>query len=330
MNMHMADVAAPALSVTNLRTEFRADGAWREAVSGVSFELRKGEVLGLVGESGCGKSTVAYSLLRLLPGNARLAAGSIQFGNDDLATLPEDALRRLRGSRLGMIFQNPMTALDPVYRIGTQIEESLREHMGLDRAAARRTAVDLLRSVAIPSPEERLKAYPHELSGGMRQRVALAIAIACRPEVLIADEPTTALDVTIQAQILKLIRTLLVEERGAGVLLITHDLGVVARVCDRVAIMYAGEIVETGDVESIFAKPLHPYTQALLGAAPSEKAPRGHLATIPGRVPGLADRGAGCNFRDRCAFATDACALPGAPPRVRLGPDREVACVLHA
>jgi peptide/nickel transport system ATP-binding protein len=330
MNMHASDIAHSALVVSDLRIEFRTDGGWREAVSGVGFELRKAEILGLVGESGCGKSTVAYGLLRLLPANARLASGSVRFGRKDLVELPEDEIRRLRGSTLGMIFQNPMTALDPVYRIGAQIEESLREHLGIGRAEARKGALELLHSVAIPAPEERLNAYPHELSGGMRQRVALAIAIACQPKVLIADEPTTALDVTIQAQILRLIRALLVEKRGAGVLLITHDLGVVARYCDRVAIMYAGEIVETGDVEAIFTDPLHPYTRALLNAAPSNKAARGQLATIAGRVPGLAERPLGCRFRSRCVSAREACGRPESPPRIKFSRDREVACVLHA
>jgi peptide/nickel transport system ATP-binding protein len=330
MNMHLSDATDSALFVSDLRIEFRTDDGWREAVSGVNFELRKAEILGLVGESGCGKSTVAYGLLRLLPANARLSSGAIRFRKKDLVAVPDDEIRRLRGSSLGMIFQNPMTALDPVYRIGAQIEESLREHLGLGRADARRGTLELLRSVAIPAAEQRVNAYPYQLSGGMRQRVALAIAIACQPEVLIADEPTTALDVTIQAQILRLIRTLLVERRGAGVLLITHDLGVVARFCDRVAVMYAGEIVETGDVEAVFTNPLHPYTRALLGAFPSSKAPRGQLPTIQGRVPGLAERPVGCRFRSRCASATDVCGRPDSPPRIKLSSGREVACVLHA
>jgi peptide/nickel transport system ATP-binding protein len=318
------------LTVRNLTIKFQIGASWQEAVSDVSLELRSGEVLGLVGESGCGKSTVAYSLMRLLPPNARLGGGRIDFGDKDLATVSEDEMRRLRGARLGMMFQNPMTALDPVFRVGAQIEETLRTHLGIERKAARDVALELLKSVAIPAPEERLQAYPHELSGGMRQRVALAIAIACRPEVLIADEPTTALDVTIQAQILHLIRSLLIEERGAGVLLITHDLGVVARICDRVAIMYAGEIVETGDARSIFANPLHPYTRALLDAAPNARTPRGQLATIPGRVPALGQHPEGCRFRGRCAFERPACADPAGPPRIRIDKDREVACVLHA
>jgi oligopeptide/dipeptide ABC transporter ATP-binding protein len=317
------------LAVENLRTEFRQSGAWQPAVAGISFTLQKGEILGLVGESGCGKSTVAYSLMRLLPGNARIAGGAIRFAGQDLATLPEPAMRRLRGRSLGMIFQDPMTALDPAFRIGSQIEETLVAHLPLARTEARARAIALLQAVGMPAPEERLRAFPHELSGGMRQRVALAIAISCNPDLLIADEPTTALDVTIQAQILHLIRSLLVSERGAGVLLITHDLGVVAQVCDRVAVMYAGDIVETGPVAQVLGSPLHPYTQALLRAAPSERAPRGQLPTIPGTVPPPSARPTGCAFRPRCDCALPACADPAAPPRHTPQPDREVACV-HA
>ena len=320
---------AAALNVAGLTTEFRTGADWYPAVNGVSFELRPGEVLGLVGESGCGKSTVAYSLTRLLPRNARIAGGEVRLGDLELTSMSEEKLRRLRGGRLAMIFQDPMTALDPAFRVGQQIEETLREHLGLDRQAAWQRALDFFRQVGIPAPEDRLRAYPHQLSGGMRQRVALAIAISCTPDVLIADEPTTALDVTIQAQILHLIRTLLVEGRGTGVLFITHDLGVVAQICDRVAVMYAGEIVETGDVASIFAKPLHPYTQALLSAAPNDEAARGNLATIDGRVPGLIDRPSGCHFHPRCRYAREIC-VRAAPPRVRPSVGGEVACVLHA
>jgi oligopeptide/dipeptide ABC transporter ATP-binding protein len=318
------------LRVTGLRTEFRAAGGWHPAVDGIDFVLREGEILGLVGESGCGKSTVANSLMRLLPGTARICGGTAQFGEDDLLALDEARLRTLRGRAIGMIFQDPMTALDPVFRVGHQIEETLKQHLGLAPDAARTRAVDLLRSVGIPAPAERLRAWPHQLSGGMRQRVALAIAICCNPRLLIADEPTTALDVTIQAQVLELIRTLLVAERGAGVLLITHDLGVVARVCDRVAVMYAGRIVETGAVTDVFGAPRHPYTRALLRAAPTAEAPRGHLPTIPGRVPGLAARPPGCTFGPRCAHAKTICAGPDAAAPIPLGPDREVACVRHA
>lgn len=318
------------LNVTDLRTEFRTGAGWHAAVNGVSFTLEKGEILGLVGESGCGKSTVASSLMRLLPGNARIAGGTVLLDGVDLAALPETGMQRLRGRRMGMIFQDPMTSLDPAFRIGSQIEETLRAHLKLDRATARGRALSLLQAVGIPAAEDRLRAYPHEMSGGMRQRVALAIAMSCNPDLLIADEPTTALDVTIQAQILHLIRGLLVRDRGAGVLLITHDLGVVARVCDRVAVMYAGEIVETGPVADILGAPLHPYTQALLRAAPSDRWARGQLPTIPGRVPPLAERPAGCAFRDRCAMAAPACAQPEARAHHTPAPGREVACVRYA
>lgn len=318
------------LRVTGLRTEFRAAGGWHPAVDGIGFVLRAGEILGLVGESGCGKSTVANSLVGLLPSSARIAGGTAWFGEDDLLALDEARMRALRGRAIGMIFQDPMTALDPVFRVGHQIEETLKQHLGLAPDATRMRAVDLLRSIGIPAPAERLRAWPHQLSGGMRQRVALAIAICCHPRLLIADEPTTALDVTIQAQVLELIRTLLVAEHGAGVLLITHDLGVVARVCDRVAVMYAGRIVETGAVTDVFGAPRHPYTRALLRAAPTADAPRGALPTIPGRVPGLAARPTGCTFRSRCAYAEAICAGPDAAASISLGSDREVACVRHA
>jgi peptide/nickel transport system ATP-binding protein len=227
-----------------------------------------------------------------------------------------------------MIFQDPLTSLDPAFTVGDQLMETVHEHLGLSRSQARQRALELFRQVGIPAPEERLRAYPHQFSGGMRQRIALAIAISCNPQVLIADEPTTALDVTIQAQILSLIKRLLVQTRQAGVLLITHDLGIVAQVCDRVAVMYAGELVEVGDVFSIFGQPLHPYTQALLGSLPSHQVRRGQLATIQGRVPGLADQPQGCRFHPRCAYARDICAQQP-PARRQLSPQQEVACVLY-
>ena len=278
------------LSVEHLTTEFQSGGRWLEAVSDVSFDLRRGEILGLVGESGCGKSTIAYSVMRLLANNARISAGEVWLEDVNLLELSQDALQDLRGSRLSMIFQDPTTALDALFTVGHQVMETLQEHLGISAPQARKQALELLRQVGIPAPEQRLNAYPYQFSGGMSQRIALAIAISCHPQVLIADEPTTALDVTIQAQILRLIRRLLVEEQGTGVLLITHDLGVVAQVCDRVAVMYAGKIVEFGDVHSIFSNPLHPYTQALLNSLPSQGIARGQLENIEGRVPDLADR----------------------------------------
>ncbi len=316
------------LSVRNLTTEFFSGGAWLEAVSDVSFDLRRGEILGLVGESGCGKSTVAYSVMRLLASNAQISAGEVWLEDVNLTAADEGELQDLRGSRLSMIFQDPMTALDSLFTVGHQVIETLQEHLDLNVIEARERALALLRQVGIPAAEERLNAYPYQFSGGMSQRIALAIAISCHPQVLIADEPTTALDVTIQAQILHLIRRLLVEEQGTGVLLITHDLGVVAQVCDRVAVMYAGKIVEFGDVASIFSNPLHPYTQALLNSLPSQGIARGELENIQGRVPSLADRPAGCRFHPRCSHALGVCRQE--TPQLRTTADgQEVACVLY-
>lgn len=316
------------LEVRDLITEFKMDGRWHEAVSGVSFQLQRGEILGLVGESGCGKSTTAYSMMRLLPPNARIPRGEVWLDNTELLGKSEDEWRHIRGSRMSMIFQNPITSLDPAFTVGDQLMETVQEHLGLSHTKARLRALELFRQVGIPAPEERLKAYPHQFSGGMSQRIALAIAISCHPQVLIADEPTTALDVTIQAQILRLIKRLLVQEQGTSVLLITHDLGIVAQVCDRVAVMYAGEIVEVGDVFSIFSEPLHPYTQALLASLPNRRVARGQLTSIEGRVPGLTDRPAGCRFHPRCAHAKEICAKHP-PPRIQRSPQREVTCVLY-
>ena len=316
------------LKLRGLSAEFYSGGRWLEAVSDVSFELRSGEILGLVGESGCGKSTIAYSIMRLLAGNARISAGQIWLDDLDLLALDEEQLRGIRGRRLSMIFQDPMTALDSLFSVSHQIIETLREHLDMDKAEAQARALELLRQVGIPAAAERMKAYPHQFSGGMSQRIALAIAIACHPQALIADEPTTALDVTIQAQILHLIRRLLVEEQGSGVLLITHDLGVVAQVCDRVAVMYAGKIVEFGDARAIFRQPLHPYTQALLKSLPSQGIARGALATIQGRVPSLEDRPSGCRFHPRCPHAKAICREQAPPLKAQPG-GQEVACVLY-
>ncbi len=316
------------LSVRDLSTEFKSGDRWLEAVSDVAFDLQRGEILGLVGESGCGKSTIAYSVMRLLAHNARIRSGQVWLGDVNLAALDEQVLQDLRGRQISMIFQDPATALDPLFTVGHQVFETLQEHLELEPAAARQRALELLRQLGIPAAEQRLNAYPYQFSGGMSQRIALAIAIACQPQVLIADEPTTALDVTIQAQILQLIRRLLVDEGGAGVLLITHDLGVVAQVCDRVAVMYAGKIVESGDVHSIFSNPLHPYTQALLNSLPSKGIARGRLENIQGQVPGLADRPAGCRFHPRCPQAKAVC-REQAPPLKQVSARQEVACVLY-
>jgi peptide/nickel transport system ATP-binding protein len=279
----------------------------------ISLTMRAGEMLGLVGESGCGKSITALSILRLLPRpTVQVDSGRILFGGDDLLALPADRLRELRGDRIAMIFQDPMTALNPVHTIGRQIEEVLLLHRpSLHAAQRQQRVVELLERVRIPAPRERLDAYPHQLSGGMRQRVTIAMALACEPQLLIADEPTTALDVTVQAQVLDLIKELQ-RETGMAVLLITHDLGVIAETCARVAVMYAGRIVEQAGVAELFANPCHPYTRGLLDSLPARsRAPQQPLATIGGQVPALGARPAGCVFANRCHARTDICsALP--------------------
>lgn len=314
------------LSVRDLTTHYGSGPEPVRAVDGVSFEVAPGEILGLVGESGCGKTTVGFSLMRLLPPSARIVRGQVLFDGQDLAKLDQDALRKLRGNRLAMIFQDPMSSLDPAFTIGDQIMEPLREHLGLSREAARARAIELLTRVGIPSPAERLKRYPHEFSGGMRQRVVIACALACDPALLICDEPTSALDVTVQAQILALLRNLRREHQQTAIIMITHDLGVVAQLCQRVAVMYAGQIVEQGPVRDIFANPRHPYTRGLLASLPGST-PRGTaLRQIEGTVPSLRRPPAGCRFAPRCPHAMPICQLP--TPVNRVGA-QEVACVLY-
>ena len=299
---------APLLEVTDLHTEFRTERGTAHAVRGVSFSLEPGETMGLVGESGCGKSVTALSILGLLPGRrARTLEGSsVRFRGEELLSASSSRLRELRGNRIGMVFQEPMTSLNPVLRVGEQVAETIREHEQGKRDAIHRRVVELLDRVGIPEPDVRYNAYPHQLSGGMRQRVMLAIAIACGPDVLIADEPTTALDVTIQAQILDLLEDLQ-REMGMAMLLISHDLGVVSRVADRVAVMYAGQIVERGRVPDLFTTPSHPYTQGLLRALPRLDAPPGPLAAIPGQVPDPHDQEPGCPFAPRCPDVMSRC-----------------------
>ena len=316
------------LSVRDLTTEFTTDGRRATVVDHVSFALGAGEILGLVGESGCGKSTTGFSLLRLLPPNARIVSGEVWLDGENLLGKSDEEMRRIRGSRIAMVFQDPMTSLDPSFSVGDQVAEVLAEHRGMGRAEAVAEAVRLLRLVGISSPEERLRAYPHEFSGGMRQRIVIAITLACDPQVLIADEPTTALDVTIQAQILRLLRTLNTERRQTGILLITHDLGVVAQLCDRVAVMYAGEIVETGDVEAIFTRPAHPYTQALLGFLPARSRGRGDLPAIEGTVPNPAAYPSGCRFHPRCPRAFADCSHVR-PPQIKIAHEHTAACLLY-
>jgi oligopeptide/dipeptide ABC transporter ATP-binding protein len=317
------------LEVSNLRTFFETDAGVSRAVDGVSFAVEAGEIVGVVGESGSGKSVTSLSILGLVPRPpGRIEKGSsVRFKGEELVGAPEARLRQVRGNEIAMIFQEPMTSLNPVYPVGEQIAEALRLHRKMGKREARARAVELLREVGIADPEERARAYPHQLSGGMRQRVMIAIALSCEPALLIADEPTTALDVTIQAQILELILALR-ERRGMGVLLITHDLGVVAEVCDRVVVMYGGEVVEQGSVEELFRDPRHPYTRGLLAAIPRLGKRVERLAAIPGTVPAPTAWPQGCRFHPRCAEALPRCA-DEAPPLVTLGAGRSVRCWLE-
>ena len=298
----------PLLRVQDLRTYFHLGGAVARAVDGVSFEIRPGETVGMVGESGCGKSVTALSLLRLVDPPGRIEPGSsIEFEGRDLLKLDEEGIRQIRGNRIAMVFQEPMTALNPVFTIGDQVAEVARVHAGASRRAAWDRAVEMLNLVGIPDPRERAKSYPHQLSGGMRQRVLIAMALVMNPSLLIADEPTTALDVTIQAQILELLADLQ-QRLGLAVLLITHDLGVVAEVTSRVLVMYGGQIVERAPVRELFRNPRHPYTRGLLEAMPRLGRQRERLTVIPGTVPPPTRWPSGCRFRDRCPWAWQRCA----------------------
>ncbi len=315
------------LQVENLRVSF-PDGAGHRfhPVDGVSFELRKGETLALVGESGCGKSLTSLALLRLVPPPGRVDAGSvIRLGDTDVLSLTGEALRRIRGRRIGMIFQDPMTSLNPVFTVGDQIAEGVRAHFKVSRAEARDRALRLLQEVGIPDPDSRLDAYPHQLSGGMRQRVMIAIALSAEPEILVADEPTTALDVTVQAQILEVLEALR-RSRGMAVLLITHDLGIVAGRADRVAVMYAGQIVEEAPTGELFAHPSHPYTQGLFASVPRISGPVQRLTPIGGSVPPANAWPSGCRFRPRCPKAFDKSELP--PELLAVGADHRMRCWL--
>jgi oligopeptide/dipeptide ABC transporter ATP-binding protein len=314
----------PLLEVRNLKTYFFTSRGLVKAIGGISFTLDQGETLALVGESGCGKSMTALSLLRLVPAPGRVVEGEILFDGEDLLRLPLEEMRRIRGNQMAMIFQEPMTALNPVFRVGEQIGEVLRLHKGLDARQAEAAAVELLQQVGIPAPGQRVREYPHQLSGGMRQRVMIAMALACDPRLLIADEPTTALDVTIQAQIMDLLSELK-RERKMATLLITHDLGVVAESTDRVAIMYAGLIVEYAPVKEIFARPTHPYTQGLLACIPRLGEKRGRLTPIEGLVPSAADLPPGCSFLERCPERFAPCATK-MPPLLEIAPGHFVRC----
>ena len=289
----------PLLEVKGLKTYFYTEDGVVRAVDGVNFEVYPGEVLGLVGESGCGKSVTSLSIMRLISKPGRIDEGQILLDGEDLLELPEDEMIKVRGNRISMIFQQPQTALNPVFKVGDQLAEVLDVHQDLGKEAGWKRAIALLKMVGVPDPERRAEAYPHELSGGMAQRVMIAMALACVPELLIADEPTTALDVTIQAQILDLMRDLR-REMGTSVILITHDLGVVAEMAERVAVMYAGEIVEQTDVNTLFDQPLHPYTQGLIGSIPILGEIKERLDVIPGSVPNLVNLPPGCRFAPRC------------------------------
>jgi peptide/nickel transport system ATP-binding protein len=319
---------AEILAVENLRTSFRTPDGIVRAVDGVSLALAKGEILGLVGESGCGKSMTALSIMGLVPDPPGRVEGSIRLAGRELVGLPESEMRRIRGNSISMIFQEPMTSLDPVMRVGKQIGESLMLHQGLSRAAAHARAVEMLRRVRVPEAERRAEAYPHQLSGGMRQRVMIAMALACQPAVLLADEPTTALDVTVQAQILRLTLDLR-RELGTAIILITHDLGVIAETADRVVVMYAGRKVEEAPVARLFAEPRHPYTAGLLRAVPrvdrAGTRARKPLAEIAGTVPALDREIVGCRFAPRCRIATDLCRREE-PPLEMSSPGHFAAC----
>lgn len=319
------------LEVTDLKTQFPTRAGLVRAVDGVSFTIGEGELLGLVGESGCGKSITALSIMRLIYPPGKIVEGSIKFKGEELTKASDERLREIRGNDIAMIFQDPMTSLNPVYRVGEQIAEALRLHRKLDKKAAWNAAIEAMREVAIPSPERRVNDYPHQLSGGMRQRVMIAMALACNPELLIADEPTTALDVTIQAQILELLDELR-RSRKLAVLLITHDLGVVAEVADRVCVMYTGKVVEESGVDGLFADPKHPYTRGLLRSVPKlteigiAKAER--LQTIEGTVPSPTNLPFGCHFAPRCEHRMEVC-VSGYIPLTELANGVKVRCVLH-
>ena len=314
------------LEVRDLRTYFHTEDGVARAVDGVSLEVERGEVLGVVGESGCGKSVTSLSIMGLVEAPGRIEDGSrIRFGGRELTGLSEKELRAIRGNDIAMIFQEPMTSLNPVYPVGDQVGEALRLHRGLSKKEARARAVELLRLVGIPVPERRVDEYPHQLSGGMRQRVMIAMALANEPDLLIADEPTTALDVTIQAQILELLLELR-DRLGMGMVLVTHDLGVVAEVADRVVVMYAGQVVEEGPVEALFDRPAHPYTRGLLAAIPRPDQKAGRLAVIPGTVPAPTHWPDGCRFRPRCPYAWDRCHEQ--PALLDAGPGQRARCWL--
>lgn len=314
----------PILKVEDLVTTFFTKGGAVRAVDGITYSVGRGETVGIVGESGCGKSVTSFSILGLLSHPGRVTGGKILFEGSDLLTLSPDEMRRIRGGRIAMIFQEPMTALNPVLTVGFQIEEQIQAHEAISKKQVRERAIDLLKKVGIPSPELRVDDYPHQLSGGMRQRAMIAMALSCNPRLLIADEPTTALDVTIQAQILDLLQQLQ-DELKMSMQFITHDLGVISELSDRVIVMYAGTIVEEARADVIFSRPQHPYTVGLLESIPNPAQPKKRLPTIPGAVPSLSNLPTGCRFQNRCSRATDQCQRE-APVFRKISQDHGIAC----
>src|SRR5689334_4851372 len=316
----------PVLSVRDLRVEFVTRRGILKAIDGISFDITKGEVLGVVGESGAGKSVTGSAVIGLIDPPGRISGGEIRLSGVRIDNLPSEEMRKIRGKRIGMIFQDPLTSLNPLYRIGDQIVETIRTHLPLSEQAARKRAIDLLAEVGIPAPEKRIDGYPHEFSGGMRQRVVIALAICAEPELIIADEPTTALDVSVQAQIIALIKRL-GRDHGTAVMLVTHDMGVIAETCDRVAVMYSGRVAEIGPVQDVIKNPLHPYAKGLMGAIPTLAGEDKRLVQIPGSMPRLSAIPRGCSFNPRCAFAFDRCRIDRPEPLPHGA--QSVACHLY-
>jgi peptide/nickel transport system ATP-binding protein len=316
----------PVLSVRDLKVDFATRRGPLHAIDGISFEIARGEVLGVVGESGAGKSVTGAAIIGLIDPPGRIVGGEIRLSGMRIDNLPAEEMRRIRGKRIGVVFQDPLTSLNPLYRVGEQLVETIMTHMALSPQAARKRAIDLLAEVGIPAPDKRIDGYPHEFSGGMRQRVVIALAIAAEPELIIADEPTTALDVSIQAQIIALIKKL-GREHGTAVMLVTHDMGVIAEIADRVAVMYSGRIAEIGPVRDVVHSPLHPYASGLMGAIPTLDTTVSRLVQIPGSMPRLSAIPKGCAFNPRCAQAFDRCRVDRPEPLPREG--REVACHLY-